>query len=165
MCFSWPIITWSWVSEWCLRDPESCSPFVVNSPRHRRNTHTHIYMNSCILSSTHYPVSHKQQWQHMWHLNEHRSPLKKNHTRNYTLGVIMKHTRKKRSHKSRYDLSSVAQLFFCTSSNVVRADIHHLDDILMSHPRAVSISPPPLSHFFLSLPHVGHHFINKPPHH
>lgn len=83
-----------------------------------------------------------------------------NHTLNYTLGVIIKHT-ERRSHKSRYDLSSVAQLFFVLLSNVVCVDIHHLDDILMSHPQAVSISPP-LS-LFLSLPHVGHHFINKTP--
>lgn len=74
-------------------------------------------------------------------------PGKKPHAQPHTRSHYTTHT-EKRSHKSRYDLSSVAQLFFVLLSNVVRADIHHLDDILMSHPRAVSISPPLSLTFF-----------------
>lgn len=114
---------------------------------HIQEVHTpiHVRRNSCILSSTRYPVNHKQQRQHMWHLNEHRSP-RKPHSRLHTRSHYETHT-EKRSRKSRYDLSSIAQLLFSffvfvLLSNVVCTDIHHLDDILMSHPQAVSISPP-----------------------
>lgn len=87
---------------------------------HIQEAHTpiHVRRNSCILSSTRYPVNHKQQRQHMWHLNEHRSP-RKPHLRLHTRSHYETHT-EKRSHKSRYDLSSIAQLLFsffcfCTS--------------------------------------------------
>lgn len=70
-----------------------------------------------------------------------------NHTRDYTLGVIMKHTRKNARTSpdtTCHPLRSCFFLFFVfvLLSNVVCTDIHHLDDILMSHPQAVSISPP-----------------------
>lgn len=142
-------------NEWRHSEPESCLATVLEE-----YAYTLTHMISCILSSTHYPVNRKQRWQHMRHLNEHRShrkPTSHLHTQRH----YKTHTETLTSPDT--TCHPLHSCFSVLLSNVVCADIHHLDDILMSHPQAVSISPT-LS-LFLSFPHVGHHFINKPLHH
>lgn len=108
-------------------------------PHFPKRDRRHSLPQSRFYATTHYLVNHKQG-QNTRHNNEQGSSRKPQ--------TPQLHTEEPPQTNLDMTCHPLHSSLFVVLSNVARVDIHHLDDILMSHPQAVSISP----HLTFSLP-------------